>query len=222
MPIHWGANQSGMQAFKELGIIKSLLAKKLWNTAAYLACGIHYLFEKIGLHKQASNRILEPFMHMSVIVTATDWDNFLWLRDHKDAQPEIRELAQQVRTALENATYRVLEEDDMHLPGISRAERENLTLEDQITLSVARCAVVSYNTRTDEVDLDRAKRVYARLAASKNNPEDRFHASPFEHQLINISKEGKHKGWTHQDFKGNKYSGNIKGYVQYRQLMEKN
>ena len=51
------------------------------------------------MHKQVANRLLEPFMWHTVIVTATEWDNFWNLRCHPDAQPEIRLVAEAMRAA---------------------------------------------------------------------------------------------------------------------------
>lgn len=57
--------------------------------------------EWLNVHKQVANRLLEPFMWHTVIVTATEWDNFWNLRCHPDAQPEIRLVAQGMRAAME-------------------------------------------------------------------------------------------------------------------------
>ena len=71
MPVHWGANVSGMQAKKELKGWRLSLAKNIWVTASKFACIFAYLFSKIGLHKQIGNRILEPWQFINVIVTST-------------------------------------------------------------------------------------------------------------------------------------------------------
>lgn len=42
MPIHWGKNQSGMQAEKELSESSITLCKALWRKAAYNAVDIAY------------------------------------------------------------------------------------------------------------------------------------------------------------------------------------
>lgn len=46
-----------------------------------------------AIHKQIVNRLLEPFMWHTVIVTATEWDNFFKLRTHHAAQYEIKRIA---------------------------------------------------------------------------------------------------------------------------------
>ena len=50
-------------------------------------------FSEAGYHKQTVNRLAEPFMMVKGVITATEWDNFFYLRRHKDAQPELQELA---------------------------------------------------------------------------------------------------------------------------------
>jgi cysteinyl-tRNA synthetase len=44
---------------------------------------------ELKIHKQLANRLLEPFLWHTVIVTATDWSNFFALRANPEAQPEI-------------------------------------------------------------------------------------------------------------------------------------
>ena len=80
MPVYWGANVSGMQANEELTGWKLSAAKFIWKTSAKVACIFAYGFDKIGLHKQIGNRILEPWQYINVIVTSTEWDNFFDLR----------------------------------------------------------------------------------------------------------------------------------------------
>lgn len=48
---------------------------------------------ELGWHKQLANRLLEPFMWHTVIVTATEFDNFFKLRTNEQAQYEIRRIA---------------------------------------------------------------------------------------------------------------------------------
>jgi thymidylate synthase ThyX len=47
----------------------------------------------LHVHKQIANRLLEPFQWHTVIVTATEFDNFFKLRTHTDAQAEIKTIA---------------------------------------------------------------------------------------------------------------------------------
>lgn len=87
MPIHWGKNQAGMQAHEELDDSAKESVERLWLDAKDCAVQVAKEMNDLGAHKQIVNRILEPFTHIHVIVTATDFANFFALRDHEDAQP---------------------------------------------------------------------------------------------------------------------------------------
>ena len=98
-PVHFGAHQKGMQAEKEVANTKE--AMRLWLLARDDAVRNARIMNDMGLHKQVVNRILEPFTHINVIVTSTQWDNFFELRAHKDAQPEIQSLAVEMKRVME-------------------------------------------------------------------------------------------------------------------------
>ena len=53
-----------------------MATKLIWKYAATGAFTISKLLSKLGLHKQWANRITEPFSTITVIITATEWDNF--------------------------------------------------------------------------------------------------------------------------------------------------
>ncbi len=121
MPIHWGKNQGGMQAREELIGFRRWLARTLWRTAGYMACLLAGLLYLVGVHKQVGNMILWPFMHFTTVVSSTEWDNFLELRDHEDARPEIQALARAIRACLEREDdIQVLEPGHWHLPFVTR------------------------------------------------------------------------------------------------------
>ena len=71
MPVHYGANQPGMQAKAELEGEDRENAVRAWEQAAYYAALVAEQMAELGLHKQVANRILEPFQFMSTVVTAT-------------------------------------------------------------------------------------------------------------------------------------------------------
>lgn len=116
MPIHWGKNQSGMQAKEELTGVELENAKKAWLDAAHAAADLAKYMYKQGAHKQIVNRILEPFQNMHTILTATEFDNFFELRIHEDAQPEIYALALTMKQAMEECETQLLKVGEWHLP----------------------------------------------------------------------------------------------------------
>lgn len=77
MPIHWGKNQPGMQARKKHDAPVLLDGTFVSNENAWLAARDQAIeaaraFTKAGYHKQIVNRLLEPFAHINVVVTATE------------------------------------------------------------------------------------------------------------------------------------------------------
>src|SRR5574343_199369 len=98
IPIHWGVNQGGMEA-KEEEVDKDS-AEAIWRLLAVDVCRSVYELSELNLHKQVTNRPLMPFMWSTVIVTATEWDNFFKQRLASDADPMIREAAKEMHEAI--------------------------------------------------------------------------------------------------------------------------
>lgn len=201
-PVHWGQNQAGMQADNE--IADTALAKQMWMKAAHQACDMAEEMLSLNLHKQIVNRITEPFAHIQVLVTSTQWDNFFVLRDHKDAQPEIRELAIQMKKVMNESTPKLLATGEWHTPFV-REEEQDLDIETKRRISTARCARVSYlNHDGSTPSIEKDLKLYDQLIT--NRP---IHASPTEHQATPLLDD--------QDFE---FSGNFRGWLQYRKLIE--
>ena len=97
----------------------AMTCESAWRLAANQAADIAEAMAAAGYHKQVVNRILEPFQWISVIVTATEWGNFFELRDHDDAQPEIRHLAVLMKHAMDASTPKFLNPGEWHLPYVS-------------------------------------------------------------------------------------------------------
>ena len=93
IPIFWGKNQKGMSAEIEMSPEEVEIEKLEWLKDRDYAVESVKRKEERGLHKQLANRILEPFIYCTYLVTATDWENFFALRTHKTAQPEIQHIA---------------------------------------------------------------------------------------------------------------------------------
>lgn len=201
-PIHWGANQAGMQARKELTGFRKKIAKFLWfKVANRLMCGVAYLMMKAGLHKQVANRILEPWQYINVVVTSTEWQNFLDLREHPDAQPEIAELASAMRLVLERSTPEKLRVGEWHTPFAQRSV-SNLPLLDRIKVSVARSARTSYLTFDRKPSKPKDDKDLHDKLVDATPP----HMSPTEHQA--------------QAMADSSWNKNFKGWRPYRSFLE--
>jgi thymidylate synthase ThyX len=157
--------------------------------------------EWLNVHKQVANRLLEPFMWHTVIVTATEWENFFNLRCHPDAQPEIRLVAETMRDAMEASEPHELAEGEWHLPLVRPEDREQVdSLEDLIKISAGRCARVSYLTHAGVRDLDADVQLHDRLLESG-------HMSPLEHPARPL---------TEAELNESEWSGNFRGWSPYR------
>lgn len=258
MPVYWGKNRPGMSAIEEcdekvLEYTSSFTGKDIFSSRedAWLNamdCSVEWAekFNNAGYHKQIVNRITEPFQMIKVVATATEWDNFFWLRKHADAQPEIRVLAEKMWEARENSEPEILSCGEWHTPYVTHWRGKDnrlvyaietdevkidngeqvpvwnyLNLEDALKVSSSMCAQVSYRKADDT--LEKALFVYDRLVESKP-----VHASPFEHQAAPMSNHNSHveecydNGVTGWNRALGFMSGNLSGWIQHRQLIPDN
>lgn len=213
MPVHWGQNQPGMQAEQELSGFKKAVMRFLWLMGMWIMTTIALLADRLGVHKQIVNRLCEPWAHITVVITATEWANFFALRRHPDAQPEIHALADAIYEAISASTPANLHAGEWHLPYVNEDGDIDLaryggnkigvdTLEVLKMMSAARCARVSYLTHDGllpTVEQDIA--LYKRLAGSAP-----IHASPLEHQATPTGKD--------------EFVGNLCGWKQFRKEHE--
>lgn len=81
VPIAWQKEHKGMQGTEYFTTDEEIsMLETNWGSAKQMALmQANYLNEN-GTTKQLANRLLEPFMWHTVIVTATEWENFFALR----------------------------------------------------------------------------------------------------------------------------------------------
>lgn len=194
-PVSWPAEQKGMQGGESLDEDTIRQARDIWELAAMSAINKTDLLTNLGVHKSVINRLLEPFLPHTIIVSATQWGGFWEQRCHPDAQPEIKALAEAMKAAYDESKPVEMEAGDWHLPLIQPEELEHLydddtALDDFKKISVARCARVSYLTHNGIRDLDADLELYNRLRTHKP-----AHASPFEHVATPGIGTGNFRGW---------------------------
>jgi thymidylate synthase ThyX len=235
-PVHWGKNQPGMQASVELTDNDLADAKFMWRRAQQDA--MHWAWqmaERVGLHKQVANRITEPWMTMKTVISGTEWRNFFWLRAHRDAQPEIHELATKMFTEYNASTPQPLQPGEWHLPYVKShrlssgeliyldATDTPITTEQAKIISASCCAQVSYRKSDDSYA--KAEKIFRQLIESQP-----CHASPVEHQATpmeswayeTVQDDPQHLrkyGYTHMTMDGDLWSGNLRGWIQHRKLI---
>lgn len=219
MPVCWGKNIPGMQAREEVDTDTRGYAKARWLAARDRAIEQAELLESLGLHKQLVNRVLEPWMHISVVLTSTieGLANFWHLRDRPDAQPEIQELARIMRSNYNGSIPRLLALGQWHLPYITAEEESSGLDRDMLRrVSAARCCRVSYNKHDGALaSIKEDLALCERLIGQKP-----LHASPFEHQATPdqraptpVFPDGGHWCYPH-------LHGNLPGWIQFRKTLD--
>ena len=199
-PIYFGSKKSGMQAGDELDGNDLINAKLFWEAALFDAVTWATELDELGVAKEVTNRLVEPFQLVKVVCTATDWDNFFNLRLHPDADPNICMLTYKMYQAMQESEPTELKDGEWHLPYVEivnavKGDKNEpckaychpngydfLTLEQAIKYSAASCASVSY--RTEGMTLEKADKIFDMLIKAEV-----IHASPFEHLATPISKE---------------------------------
>lgn len=230
VPESFAANKSGMQAGAELGDAEQDQARAAWLSSRDEAVDHAGVLVDLAVHKQHANRVLEPYAWHTAIFTATDWDNFFALRDHKAAQPEMQITARHMRTALYKSEPRVLSRGDWHLPHVTYEERKELGIEYSVKASVVRCAAVSFERQYEHREM-------AAIIKRHDQMAQMGHWSTFEHQAMVFEDEklppfgphyrfeehssghfyvfGRRGRWVEAGW----YCGNFKApFVQYRKL----
>ena len=208
LPKFWGKNQSGMQAVEPLDEVTQEEAQRLWLSARDQMLEAVEHLGKLGLHKQLANRLIEPWMFITVIVSATEFDNWFHLRNHKAAQPEIAWVAKDMWRQFNESTPRQLGPSEWHLPLFDEASELALVGYDigrAKKVSTGRCARVSYLTHEGRRDVEKDIELHDRLSAGPATGEP-GHWSPFEHVARALEKPER--------------VGNFIGWFQYRKEFE--
>ena len=215
-PVFWGKNQPGMQAHEECDALvihprtgEELTREVAWQLAAHDAADWAEAFTNAGYHKQLAGRITEPFGWITVVITATSWDNFYALRAHADAQPEIQDVAETMLKIVNDVPVRMIDDTkykdahSWHLPFVSIQERHAHSVPILLAMSAARCARTSYLTHDKQnPSWEQDDGLYRRLVESEP-----LHASPLEHQAYNTGVAARERNFTG-------------GWMQHRALLE--
>ena len=241
-PIVWGLNEPGMQASNVADIDIEMQSLWSWRNAAKRAANSATTLMNLGSHKQIVNRVLEPFTYIDVVVTATDYANWFALRLDEDAQPEIQQLAQAMKDAMDASKPVLLNPGEWHLPYITTndyAEAQNHvsyviskdrpeTLLDLLKkISAARCARTSYKAFDGKVaSIDDDLSLFDKLMSGNLK-----HASPTEHIATPDIKIGSRNidpstqtredpyGLCESIWKNPKLHANFRGWIQYRKTI---
>lgn len=171
----------------------------------------------LNVYKETVNRLLEPFLWHTALITSTEWANFFALRTHPKTTAPFRILASLMADAYIGHSPKSLEVGEWHIPYKPTIE-ECLTIKHQeinsvptinevsLMISAGRCARVSYLTPLGKKEPIEDVRLHDDLILRQNDPStDPAHGSPLEHQARAMNK----KIW----------SGNFCGWEQYRKTI---
>lgn len=256
IPIKWMKNHKGMQGneFYDEGSEEAKAAEWAWlrgrdkniQTCKLLSGDLvleNYLEEQVELDvtKQIINRLLEPWMWHTAIVTATEWENFYALRAHPAAEIHIAALAEKILEQANLSTPKLLKPGEWHIPFGDMIDKDKLYLifkdswrsnnytfpanaeihdkswndfinKARIRIATARCARVSYLNFEGKDDYEADIKLHDRLA-------EMGHWSPFEHCARAMTFGERHSiDLGNHEMEG--FSGNFKGFIQYRKMFD--
>jgi thymidylate synthase ThyX len=200
MPERWGKTGKGMQDHGELDMGSTRVCQELWLSARDQMISVTQKLLDQKLHKQVANRILEPFSHMTIICSGTEWENFFSLRAHPDAQPEFQILAYKMLDLYNESIPDNLGWGDWHIPYYTDL-LEDLSIEDKLKVATARCARVSYLNFDGKIEIAKDIELHDMLLESG-------HFSPFEHCAQTV--------WFPDLFNSSNFGP---GYAQYRKTL---
>lgn len=177
MPLSWPAERAGMQGGEELTGEAAERVRESWVELAEHTIATAEGLREQGLHKSVTNRVLEPYMWHTVVVTSAAWGNFFAQRSNELAQPEIRVVSELMEQAHAASVPAELAAGEWHLPYVQEDERSGgHDWTELARMSAARCARTSYLTQDGVRDPAKDLALYTRLVTAKP-----AHWSPLEH-----------------------------------------
>ncbi len=241
IPLKWMKDHKGMQGNEYFeGDIDTDHLKEVWIEARDAAISNAKFLSEEGLTKQVCNRLLEPFMWHTVIVTASEWQNFFALRAHEAAEIHMQKIAYMMLEEYNKSTPKELKAGEWHIPFGDKMDEDRLfsfqthifgkeeyhipSIEElKVKIATARCARVSYLNFEGKDDYEADIKLHNMLSKMG-------HWSPFEHCARAMS-EWETENWHSMGVnlyengasKGSKYiqegwCGNFRGFVQYRKM----
>lgn len=240
VPETFNKRVKGMGVGEALGHDDARDAREAWLQASWQAAKHAEILMGLDCDKSRINRLLEPFLWHSAVITATEWSNFFALRTALTAQPEFQVIAKLMREAMEQSEPRRLDYGWWHLPGLRRDELaficevreklipEALAAEIEIwkRVSAGRLARWTSYDRTDEESNTASEQRCEKLISS-------FHMSPLEHQARPFSRnewisaeynqqQERERAALYDELPNEEslrmfeFRGNLRGWVQFR------
>ena len=243
IPSRWQKDHPGMQGVEYFDEIDSKEFVRMWLSARDSAVGHAQILNHQKVTKQIANRLLEPFMYHTCLVTGTEWENFFALRAHEAAEIHFQDLAEKMLVAINESTPKQLKAGEWHIPfaddlvniaedAVRSTAYESMDKDDKlfeefmIKIATVRCARISYVTpgSTSKMDYKADLELHDRLFSSG-------HWSAFEHCARAMNEEEYEYNTMHNHItdahvncstqslaQAQGWCGNFKGFIQYRKM----
>lgn len=176
VPIKWMKDHKGMQGNEYFNDFESEQLNTEWREYALYSTKNAVRLNSLGVTKQFVNRLLEPFMWHTVIVTATEWENFFALRAHDAAEIHMQKIAYMMLEEYNKSEPKLLRPGQWHIPFNEQIDSGYFT-DTAIKISTAKCARVSYTV----VGQENIHKEYLEDIELHDRLLKMGHMSPFEH-----------------------------------------
>lgn len=216
IPNRWPVASKTMHNSEWLDSPERIFAEVSWLNARNNAVKSAERLANDGVHKQIVNRLLEPWMYIEVIASATEWNNFFELRRSDFAQPEFKLLADNMFNEISNNDPI---ETIIHNPGVYDRLTTSIDNKNFIIANCGSIARVSYGKSARGTDIAIDLELGERLLENR-------HMSPFEHVAVPVDNELLCDEVTHPDelyslYKDQfPYDSCIKGWITARWMIE--
>lgn len=210
-----------------------------WLKARNNAIAEATTLNKNGLTKQICNRLLEPFMYHTALITGTEIENFFALRAEEHAEIHFQELAYKWLEAMNASEPKQLKAGEWHIPFGDQINDELLwnamedhqmigktPMEAKVAVATVRCARISYVVPGSEQKIN-----YTADLELHDRLERSGHYSAFEHcaRAMTTNEFESHVSGVaanpdqnngREDFMrpARGWCGNFRGFIQYRKM----
>jgi len=210
----WGQNESGMQANGRLAPLAEEKCQDIWEKMTEISALAAEEMGKAGAHKQHANRMIEPYGHITTLMTTSVFclENYFSLRAEGAAEPTLQVLSYRMLDQYLKSTPKLLLPGEWHMPFADKMP-EGASIADQLKVATARACWVSYNKHgKDEFEL-------ADAIERHDSSAELAHWSPFEHsaQALDhtVEVDGYDYKWSNFDYPSAGRDGRS-WWLQYR------
>ncbi len=153
-PSYWPSNTVSAACSPPLHVSKAGHARQIWDYARRRAIESAHAMVDVGVHRSVINRLLEPFLPQTLVVSSSSWDSFIDRRSKVTYQTdplvraELTEAAAAIRKAIRESKSETLTLGQWHLPYLRDHELKTLPNDQAHMISVVRCDLGSPDEET--------------------------------------------------------------------------